>query len=371
MMKKVISILMIGLFLFGIGQNVSATETKDQSFYLKADKSFVEIGDTVTISLYSESDYKELSTVFFRIDYDENKFSIDKKESSIAELGKEAFVVDNSYGKNGKVTGVTAIDFENTDLTISEHWIADFKFVAEQTVEDAEFKILKAELCDDEYEIKKVSTSVGDVIKVDVTKTDGTSSDVTEVFGDISDNAWYVKEVQYVYDKKLMQGSNGLFKPTNHITRAQFVTTLYRLAGEPEVSDKRACIELADVREGEYYTDAICWAYNNEITTGKNGIFDVNGNLTRQQMATFFFRFAEVCGYDTSARGDYSIMLNAAQVSEYAKDAMSWTVGTGLISGSKKTDANGTTVYDLNPTGNTTRAQLAAILQRFCLANNL
>ena len=64
-------------------------------------------------------------------------------------------------------------------------------------------------------------------------------------------------------------------------------------------------------------------------------------------------------------------MMNANQVSGYAEDAMKWAVGTGLISGSKKTDAAGNEVYDLNPKGNTTRAQLAAILQRFCENNGL
>ena len=83
-------------------------------------------------------------------------------------------------------------------------------------------------------------------------------------------------------------------------------------------------------------------------------------------MAAFFFRFAEVMGCDVTVRADYSQMLNADQVRPYAKEAVAWAVGYGLIGGSELKDEAGNIVYDLNPRGNTSRAQLAAILQRFC-----
>ena len=167
-----------------------------------------------------------------------------------------------------------------------------------------------------------------------------------------------------------MSGNDGLFKPTENVTRAQLVTTLYRLAGSPKVTDYSACGVFSDVKEGKYYTDAVCWAFNVGVATGNEGKFDTTGNLARQQLAAFVFRFAGVMGYDTTAREDYSSMLNADKVSAYAKEGMQWAVGAGLISGSQKT-VNGVTVKDLNPKGNTTRVQLAAILQRFCENNGL
>lgn len=194
---------------------------------------------------------------------------------------------------------------------------------------------------------------------------------VTEVFVDVKEGDWFVSDVQYVYEKELMTGSGDKFNPLKDVSRAQFVTTLYRLAGEPAVTNRSALTDFSDVAEGQYYTDAICWAYAEGVTTGKNGKFDVSGSLTRQQMAAFFFRFAEVMGYPTEASGDYSDMLRAEEVYDYAKDAVSWAVGSGLISGSEKTDEAGNKVHDLNPRGNTTRAQLAAILQRFCEGNDL
>ena len=189
--------------------------------------------------------------------------------------------------------------------------------------------------------------------------------DVSEVFSDVKGNAWYVSGVQYVYDNGLMSGSNGLFNPTADITRAQIVTTLYRLAGEPEVTDAKALTDFTDVAEGKYYTDAVCWAYANGVATGNNGKFDPTGKLTRQQMAAFFFRFAEVSGMDTTVRGEISSMVNADKVSGYAKEPVQWAVGAGLISGSDVT-VNGVARKDLNPRGNTTRAQVATILMRFC-----
>ena len=197
-----------------------------------------------------------------------------------------------------------------------------------------------------------------------------TKEEVCKVFTDVKHGAWYESAVQYVYDEGLMSGNDGLFKPTENVTRAQLVTTLYRLAGNPKVTDYSACRAFSDVKEGKYYTDAVCWAYNVGVATGNNGKFDTTGNLARQQLAAFVFRFAGVMGYDTTAREDYSSMLNADQVSGYAKEGMQWAVGSGLISGSQKT-VNGVTVKDLNPKGNTTRVQLAAILQRFCENNGL
>ena len=191
-------------------------------------------------------------------------------------------------------------------------------------------------------------------------------SKVTDRFADVAEGKWFVNSVQYVFDKELMSGSGEYFNPTKNVTRAQLVTTLYRLAGSPEVTDYSACKDFSDVAEGKYYTEAVCWAYNEGITTGNEGKFNTTANLTRQQMAAFFFRYAEVMGYDVSDRADFSAMLNADKVSGYAVEAMRWAVGAGLISGSETKDDAGNVVYDLNPRGNTTRAQVATILQRFC-----
>ena len=194
--------------------------------------------------------------------------------------------------------------------------------------------------------------------------------DVAKIFPDVKPNAWYKQYVQYVYDNELMTGSGDLFKPDDGVSRAQFVTTLYRLAGKPAITDDSACQEFPDVQKGKYYTDPVCWAYANGITKVDNGVFNTNGKLSRQQLATFLYRFAEYLGIDVTVQGDYSDMLGEDQVAGYAQNAMKWAAGTGIISGSEK-NVNGIIVYDLKPVGTATRAQLAKILERFCENNGL
>ena len=169
-----------------------------------------------------------------------------------------------------------------------------------------------------------------------------------------------------------MSGNDGLFNPSGNVTRAQVVTTLYRLAGEPEVTDFSACEELSDVAEGKWYTNAICWAYSTGVTTGNTNTmtFNINTPVTRQQLASFFYRYADYMGYDIDQTVDISNMVNANAVSSYALTAVKWAVATELISGSETTDASGNVIYDLKPQATATRAQLATILQRFCEGNN-
>ena len=194
-----------------------------------------------------------------------------------------------------------------------------------------------------------------------------TTKSVTEVFYDLSAGSWYLDAVQYVYDHGIMSGSNELFNPTGNITRAQVVATLYKLEGSPKVTDFSALYEMYDVRSGQWYTDAVCWAYSAGVANGNSTtkMFNLSNPVTRQQLATFFYNYAEYKGFDTETRKDISDMVGADQVASYALDTMQWAVGTGLISGSA-TKVNGATVYDLKPTGTATRAQVAAILQRFC-----
>ena len=198
------------------------------------------------------------------------------------------------------------------------------------------------------------------------------STPVTEVFKDVDGGAWYKDAIQYVYDNGIMSGSNGLFNPTANITRAQVVATLYKLEGSPEVTDFSAVEEMVDVEAGQWYTNAVCWAYSVGVANGNSTtkMFNMSNPVTRQQLATFFYNYAEYKGLDTKTRGDISGMAGADQVADYALDTMQWAVGTGLITGSETT-VNGVTVKDLKPTGTASRAQVAAIIQRFCENNGI
>ena len=133
------------------------------------------------------------------------------------------------------------------------------------------------------------------------------------------------------------------------------VTILYRLAGEPEPGGDSG---FSDVAAGTWYTDAVAWAAENGIVNGVNDTeFAPGDDLTRQQLVTILYRYAESKGYDVSASADLSGYPDAGQVQDYAQPAMAWAVAEGIVEG---VDGN------LNPAGNATRAQIATILMRFC-----
>ena len=179
----------------------------------------------------------------------------------------------------------------------------------------------------------------------------------TEPFIDVAEGDWFYDAVVYAYQNELMDGVGGnRFAPNSETTRAQLVTILYRLEGEPAVSGD---LPFTDVESGTWYTDAILWAAQNNIVNGVNDTeFAPGDDLTRQQLVTILYRYAEAKGYDVSASADLSGYPDAGQVQDYAQPAMAWAVAENIIQGME----DGT----LKPAGNASRAQIATILMRFC-----
>ena len=177
-----------------------------------------------------------------------------------------------------------------------------------------------------------------------------------EPFPDVDENDWFYDEVVYVYENGLMNGvENNQFAPNTATNRAMLATILYRLAGEPAVSGD---LPFTDVKSGTWYTDAVLWAAQNGIVNGLGeNTFAPMNTLTREQLVTMLYRYAEAEGYDVSAAADLSGYPDAGKVQTYAQKAMSWAVAEGIVEGM---DGN------LNPAGNATRAQIATILMRFC-----
>ena len=177
-------------------------------------------------------------------------------------------------------------------------------------------------------------------------------------FTDVSETDWFYEDVAYVYTNNLMNGtSTTMFSPNTTTTRGMIVTILYRLEGEPSVSDN---CHFADVKSGSYYEKAITWAAAKGIVSGYgNNQFGPDDPITREQMAVILFRYAQYKGLDVSAGEDTNILSysDALDISEYAFPAMQWICGESILNGS---DGN------LMPRGSATRAQVAAILHRFC-----
>lgn len=177
-----------------------------------------------------------------------------------------------------------------------------------------------------------------------------------DVFHDLAKSAWYIPSVQYVYYTGLMNGvRSGEFAPNAPMTRSQLVTVLYRNAGQPEVTD---AAPFTDVDKDAYYYDAVCWAQTSGIVKGVSATrFAPNNVITRQQLCTFLFRYAELLGLPMDARDPLTAFIDADKVDSYAKDAASWCVAAGLINGK-----NGNL---LDPNGGATRAEVAKVLTAF------
>ena len=175
-------------------------------------------------------------------------------------------------------------------------------------------------------------------------------------YNDVTAGDWFTPDVIYVTLTGLMNGTGDGFSPNNNINRAQLVTVLYRMAGEPEVTGENP---FTDVPDGQWYTDAVLWAAENGITDGTSETtFSPNNPLTREQMATFFYRFANFeAGEPIEVTGDLSGYTDADLVADYAVDAMTWAVGEGVISGI----GNNT----LAPDNTASRAQMATVLTRY------
>ena len=176
--------------------------------------------------------------------------------------------------------------------------------------------------------------------------------DVSDLFIDVAPNAWYKDAVQYAYAGGLMTGvSADAFAPEQTTTRAMIVSILARLEG---VESAQAA-GFADVSD-EWYATAVNWAASAGVVSGTgDGNFSPNAAITREQLAAMLMNYSAWKGEDVSARADLSAYSD--QPSSWAEETMSWAVAEGLISGVTSTE--------LQPQGNATRAQVAAILQRF------
>lgn len=175
-------------------------------------------------------------------------------------------------------------------------------------------------------------------------------------FTDVADNAWYYGSIAYAYMNKLFSGtSDTTFAPEAAMTRAMLVTVLWRMEGEPAVN---YAMQFDDVTENQWYSEAIRWAAANKIVEGAGTSFMPNDSITREQLVTILYRYAEYKGTTVSMDGSMGLAGydDAASISAYAQNAMLWAAKTGLVQGS---------AGKLMPQINATRAQVAAIIERF------
>lgn len=175
-------------------------------------------------------------------------------------------------------------------------------------------------------------------------------------FSDVSEYAWYVTAVKYVYNEGLMKGTtNTLFSPTSNITRGMMVTILYRMEGEPKVWSTNP---FTDVDEDEYYYDAIRWANSEHIVQGYgNGRFGPNDALTREQFAIIFYNYSRYNAVNVNKAASLDRFVDAKYTSPAGYRALQWACAEKLIQGTGSTT--------LSPNAKALRAQVAVILMRY------
>lgn len=171
-----------------------------------------------------------------------------------------------------------------------------------------------------------------------------------ERFDDVIPEAWYYNAVNTVCEKGLMDGVGGrTFAPDGNVSRAMAVMVLYRMSGSPAAEFSP---QFSDVKQGQWYANAISWASANSVVEGYGSYFDPDGSVTREQLATMLYRYYG----SPAASGDLSGFTDAGTVSIWARNGVTWAAGTGII--------GGVTATQLSPTSFASRAQLAIILSR-------
>ena len=177
-------------------------------------------------------------------------------------------------------------------------------------------------------------------------------------FTDVDTAKWYHLSVDYVLTHKMMNGvSSRAFAPNANLTRGMLVQILYNLEGKP----KGTAANFSDVQADVWYAEAVGWAAANKVVTGyADGTFRPNAAVTREQAAAILYRYAQSKGIDVSVGENTNILsyVDVQQASEYAIPALQWAVGAGVL--------NGKNGGRLAPTGTATRAEIAAIMQRWC-----
>ena len=240
---------------------------------------------------------------------------------------------------------------------IFEGWYTDSNFSGEPVTtigSDAEGDLtLYAKWVKDENYLD--TDNLGPVVGGD----DEPAVEPTVDFKDVPANAWYHEAVEYAVLNGLMNGiSETEFAPNNTLNRAMVVTVLWRMEGEPAVSYD---MSFTDVPTGQWYTEAVRWAASEGIVNGMDAqTYAPLNAVTREQLVTILYRYAQKKGYDVSVGEDTNILsyTDAFDIAEYAIPAMQWACGAGVI--------NGNDDGSLNPKGNTKRSEFAKVIMNFC-----
>lgn len=268
--------------------------------------------------------------------------------------GKTTYKVTTSAVNNGGVNASPSSAEKGATITITLSPDKGYK-LDKLTVTDGSGKTVST--------VKKSDTVYtftmpASAVKVGVSYVKATETPSETKFNDVSANDWFASAVDYVTGKGMMNGTaDNTFSPKANTTRGMVVTVLYRLENQPSTS----AASFTDVASGAYYANAVAWANANGIVSGYgSGKFGPNDQVTREQLAAILYRYAQYKKYDVSVGEDTNILSydDAQSISSYAIPAIQWACGAGVVTGKSGSK--------LDPKGNATRAEVAAMLMRFC-----
>ena len=269
--------------------------------------------------------------------------------------GKYSYEIFTKVGENGTISvDRYATEGDKVTITVSpdEAYMLD-----EMTVTSGGKDVEVKDNGDGTYTFTMPS---GDV-KIEVTFAEDPNweEEPAMPFVDIDENDWFYDVVLYAYENGLMTGTSAdTFAPNQTTTRGMIVSMLARLEGVTSAEDAG----FADVAANDWYATAVNWAASVGVVNGyEDNTFRPNAPITREQMAAILYNYADYKGYDVSARADLSDYADAASISSWAEDVLAWANAEGLI--------NGMTATTIDPQGATTRAQTAAMFERFLTAH--
>ena len=282
-------------------------------------------------------------------------FSYTKPSSSSSggsSSGKTTYKVTTSAVNNGGVNASPSNAEKGAVITITLSPDKGYK-LDKLTVTDGSGKTVSTvKKSDTVYTFAMPASAV--TVGVSYVKATETPSETK--FNDVSANDWFASAVDYVTGKGMMNGTaDNTFSPKAHTTRGMVVTVLYRLENQPSTS----AASFTDVASGAYYANAVAWANANGIVSGYgSGKFGPNDKVTREQLAAILYRYAQYKKYDVSGAKSLDGYTDAQSVSSYAVPALQWANAAGIVTGKSGSK--------LDPKGNATRAEVAAMLMRFC-----
>lgn len=266
--------------------------------------------------------------------------------------GKTTYKVTTSAVNNGGVNASPSNAEKGATITITLSPDKGYK-LDKLTVTDGSGKsVSTVKKSDTVYTF----TMPASAVKVGVSYVKATETPSETRFNDVSANDWFASAVDYVTGKGMMNGTaDNTFSPKANTTRGMVVTVLYRLENQPSTS----AASFTDVASGAYYANAVAWANANGIVSGYgSGKFGPNDKVTREQLAAILYRYAQYKKYDVSGANSLDGYTDVQSVSSYAVPALQWANAAGVVTGKSGSK--------LDPKGNATRAEVAAMLMRFC-----